>query len=76
MERPCFPGETHLNPHNNFSWVMTDHLSDEDVLSINGEESIASSYFNQAESRLAHLSQVAKSILMILKLFDIKAYIV
>jgi len=58
MERPCFPGDTHLNPHNNFSWVMTDHLRDEEVLSIAGEESIARSYFSRAESRLAHLSQV------------------
>ena len=58
MERPCFPGETHLNPHNNFSWIMTDHLRDEEVLSIAGEETIARNYFNRAESRLAHLSQV------------------
>ena len=58
MERPCFPGESHLNPQNNFSWIMTDHLRDEDVLSIAGEESVARSYFNQAQSRLAHLSQV------------------
>jgi len=57
MERPCFPGETHLNPHNNFSWIMTDHLRDEEVLSIAGEETIARNYFNRAESRLAHLSQ-------------------
>ena len=59
MERPCFPGETHLNPHNNFSWIMTDHLRDEDVLSIDGEENIARSYFNRAVTRLAHLSQVS-----------------
>ena len=58
MERPCFPGDSHLNPRNNFSWIMTDHLRDEDVLSITGEENVARSYFNQAQSRLAHLSQV------------------
>ena len=58
LERPCFPGETHLNPHNNFSWVMTDHLRDQDVLSIAGEEANARTYFSRVESRLSHLSQV------------------
>ena len=58
LERPCFPGETHLNPHNNFSWVMTDHLRDQDVLSISGEEANARTYFSRVESRLSHLSQV------------------
>jgi hypothetical protein len=57
MERPCFQGETHLNPQNNFSWVMTDHLSDQQVLSISGEEAIARSYFSRVESRLSRLSQ-------------------
>ena len=67
MERPCFQGESHLNPRNNFSWIMTDHLRDEDVLSIAGEEDVARSYFNQAQSRLAHLSQVHSKIEIIAK---------
>ena len=58
MERPCFQGETHLNPRNNFSWVMTDHLRDQDVLSIAGEEADARTYFSRVESRLSHLPQV------------------
>jgi hypothetical protein len=58
MERPCFPGKTHLNPRNNFSWVMTDHLRDQDVLSIAGEEADARTYFSRVESRLSHLPQV------------------
>ena len=58
MERPCFQGETHLNPRNNFSWVMTDHLRDQDVLSIAGEEANARTYFDRVISRLTHLSQV------------------
>ena len=46
---------------------MTDHLRDEDVLSIAGEEDVARSYFNQAQSRLAHLSQVHSKIEIIAK---------
>ena len=58
MERPCFPGTTHINPVNNFSWVMTDHLRDEDVLSIAGNETLAWNYFKHMERKLARIPHV------------------
>merc|ERR1712096_49095 len=57
MERPCFPHNSHLNPANNFSWVMTDHLRDEAVLNITGNESSARRYFKHVERKLARISQ-------------------
>ena len=71
LERPCFPGDTHLNPRNNFSWVMTDHLSDESVLSIAGEEAIAQSYFSRVDSRIGHLSQVNIKLTTIIIIYQI-----
>ena len=61
MERPCFPGNTHRNPANNFSWVMTDHLGDEEVLTIAGNETIARQYFSHVERKLARISQVGSN---------------
>ena len=63
MERPCFPGNSHRIPHSNFSWVMTDHLTDRDVLTITGNETIARSYFTHAIGKLARVSQVNHKLL-------------
>ena len=63
MERPCFPGNSHRIPHSNFTWVMTDHLTDRDVLTITGNETIARSYFTHAIGKLARVSQVGHKLL-------------
>ena len=58
MERPCFPGNSHRNPRNNFSWVMTDHLRDQDVLGIHGNETLVRNYFSHTHTKIGRLSQV------------------
>ena len=75
MERPCFPGNSHRIPHSNFTWVMTDHLTDRDVLTITGNETIARSYFTHAIGKLARVSQVSHKLLQTCWPFKYHVYV-